>query len=86
MAVTHLAADRFVFQVPSLRDVEKTAPYFHDGSVSSLDSVIELMARHQLGRELDPGTVASIRAWLGTLTGTLPAAYIAEPQLYGGAS
>ena len=76
MAVTHLAADRFVFQVPSLHDVEKTAPYFHDGSVSSLDSLIEL----------DPGAVASIRVWLGALTGTLPAAYIAEPQLYGGAS
>jgi cytochrome c peroxidase len=83
IAVTHVAADRFVFKVPSLRNVEQTAPYFHDGSVASLDSAIVLMARHQLGRELDTGTVASIRAWLGTLTGTLPAAYIAEPQLPG---
>ncbi len=81
IAVTHQAADRFVFKVPSLRNVEKTAPYFHDGSVASLDSVIVLMGRHQLGIELDAARVANIRAWLGTLTGTLPATYIAEPQL-----
>ncbi|MCC7054277.1 MAG: hypothetical protein IT355_13505 [Gemmatimonadaceae bacterium] len=85
IAVTHLASDRFVFKVPSLRNVVQTAPYFHDGSVASLDSVIVLMARHQLGRELGTGTVAGIRVWLGTLTGELPASYIAEPQLPGGA-
>jgi cytochrome c peroxidase len=84
IAVTHLAADRFVFKVPSLRNVTKTAPYFHDGSVASLDSAIRLMARHQLGVELDTARVASIRTWLAALTGTLPAAYIAEPQLPGG--
>ena len=81
IAVTHLAADRFVFKVPSLRNVEKTAPYFHDGSVASLDSAIRLMGRHQLGVELDAARVERIRRWLATLTGTLPAAYIAEPQL-----
>lgn len=81
IAVTHLAADRFVFKVPSLRNVEKTAPYFHDGSVSSLDSAIRLMARHQLGVELDAARVESIRRWLLTLTGELPGRYIAEPQL-----
>ncbi|XWV17839.1 MAG: cytochrome-c peroxidase [Gemmatimonas sp.] len=81
IAVTHLAADRFVFKVPSLRNVENTAPYFHDGSVASLDSAIRLMGRHQLGVELDAARVERIRRWLATLTGTLPAAYIAEPQL-----
>ncbi|WP_396213334.1 cytochrome-c peroxidase [Gemmatimonas sp.] len=81
IAATHLAADRFVFKVPSLRNVEKTAPYFHDGSVASLDSAIRLMGRHQLGVELDAARVERIRRWLATLTGTLPAAYIAEPQL-----
>lgn len=85
IAVTHLAADRFVFKVPSLRNVEKTGPYFHDGSVASLDSAILLMARHQLGVDLDAARVASIRTWLATLTGTLPAAYIAQPQLPAGA-
>jgi cytochrome c peroxidase len=81
IAVTHLATDLFVFKVPSLRNVEKTAPYFHDGSVASLDSAIRLMARHQLGVELDAARVESIRTWLSTLTGVLPATYIAEPQL-----
>lgn len=78
--VTHDTADLFVFKVPSLRNVEKTAPYFHDGSVASLDEAIRLMARHQLGKELTDAQVHDIHTWLSALTGTLPAAYIAEPQ------
>jgi cytochrome c peroxidase len=77
--VTKSPADLFVFKVPSLRNVEKTAPYFHDGSVASLDSAIRMMARHQLGVELSEAQVRDIRAWLGSLTGELPAAYIAQP-------
>lgn len=84
IAVTHATADRFVFKVPSLRNAAMTAPYFHDGSVASLDSAIRLMARHQLGVELDAARVESIRTWLTTLTGVLPATYIAEPQLPAG--
>jgi cytochrome c peroxidase len=78
--ITHDTADLFVFKVPSLRNAEKTAPYFHDGSVGSLDEAIRLMGRHQLGVELTNAQVHDIHAWLGALTGTLPAAYIAEPQ------
>ena len=78
--VTHNTADLFVFKVPSLRNVEETAPYFHDGSVASLDSAIRLMGRHQLGVELTATQVQDIHAWLGALTGKLPASYIAEPQ------
>jgi cytochrome c peroxidase len=52
--------------------------------VASLDSAIRLMARHQLGVELDAARVESIRTWLTTLTGVLPATYIAEPQLPAG--
>lgn len=85
ITVTRAAADLFVFKVPSLRNVEKTGPYFHDGAVASLDSAILLMGRHQLGVELDAPRIASIRAWLATLTGVLPGAYIAEPQLPVGA-
>lgn len=77
--VTQQPSDLYVFKVPSLRNVERTGPYFHDGSVASLDSAILLMGRHQLGRELTPAQIASIRAWLATLTGELPAAYIAAP-------
>lgn len=77
--VTKQPSDLYVFKVASLRNVEKTGPYFHDGSVANLDSAILLMGRHQLGRELSSEQISSIRAWLGTLTGELPAAYIAMP-------
>jgi cytochrome c peroxidase len=77
--VTRKPEDLFVFKVPSLRNVEKTAPYFHDGSVASLDSAIRMMGRHQLGIELSDAQVRDIHTWLGSLTGELPAAYIAEP-------
>jgi len=77
--ITHKPGDLYVFKVPSLRNVEKTAPYFHDGSVASLDSAILLMGRHQLGRELTTPQIAAIRTWLASLTGELPAAYIAQP-------
>lgn len=83
--VTHQASDLFVFKVPSLRNVEKTGPYFHDGSIASLDEAIRLMGRHQLGVELTDTQVRDIHTWLGSLTGELPAAYIAAPPLPTGA-
>jgi cytochrome c peroxidase len=79
--VTHQPGDLFVFKVPVLRNVAMTGPYFHDGSVASLDSAIRFMGRHQLGAELTDVQVRSIHAWLGALTGALPEAYIAEPPL-----
>jgi cytochrome c peroxidase len=74
-------ADDMMFKVPSLRNIEKTAPYFHDGSVASLDEAVKMMARHQLGRELSDEDTASIVTFLKTLTGELPQALIAEPTL-----
>ena len=79
MSVTHEAADRMLFKVPSLRNVERTGPYFHMGTVRSLDTAVAWMARYQLGRELDARQVGAIVTWLRTLTGELPAAYIAPP-------
>jgi cytochrome c peroxidase len=79
--VTKLESDRMLFKVPSLRNVAKTAPYFHDGSASTLEEAIEMMARHQIGEELTASDVASIATWLGALTGELPMAYIAPPTL-----
>ena len=81
--VTKNAGDLFVFKVPSLRNVEKTGPYFHDGSVASLDSAIRMMGRHQLGVELSDAQVRDIHAWLGSLTGELPGDYIAQPPQHG---
>jgi cytochrome c peroxidase len=82
--VTGLAADDMVFKVPSLRNVAMTAPYFHDGSAATLDQALRMMARHQLGIELDDEEVRELEAWLGSLTGALPRDYIAPPKLPGG--
>ena len=78
-AVTHQPADRMVFKVPSLRNVERTGPYFHDGKVASLDSALTTMAHAQLGKQLTPEQIQQITAWLKTLTGDIPAAYITPP-------
>ncbi len=79
--VTRSGADRLVFKVASLRNVDKTAPYFHDGRVETLDQAIQLMAIYQLGRQLSEEDVEAIGAWLRTLTGDLPANYIRKPEL-----
>lgn len=79
--VTKLDADRMVFKVPSLRNVEKTAPYFHDGSVATLSEAVRLMAHHQLGKELDDAAAGRIVTWLGALTGEPPSALVAAPAL-----
>lgn len=79
--VTKNDADKYVFKVPSLRNIAKTGPYFHDGSIATLEEAVTLMAKHQLGRELAPEDVSSIVAFLDTLTGKLDKAYIAEPTL-----
>jgi len=79
--VTGNAADRGVFKVPSLRNVAKTGPYFHDGSVATLPEAVRLMARHQLGRELDEKSVNEIVSFLGALVGTVDAKYVAMPAL-----
>ena len=67
--VTGRESDRHVFKVPSLRNVALTAPYFHDGSVTSLHQAVTTMGRYQLGRELDERDVEAIVDFLGSLTG-----------------
>jgi cytochrome c peroxidase len=74
-AVTKRDEDRYVFRVPMLRNVAKTAPYFHDGSVERLDRAVRIMGTVQLGRTLDDATVAAIVAFLESLTGEPPAHY-----------
>jgi cytochrome c peroxidase len=70
--VTQNSADRFVFRVPSLRNVALTAPYFHDGSAQTLESAITIMANYQLGRSLSAEDTALIAQFLGSLTGEHP--------------
>ena len=71
--VTHEEGDRFVFRVPSLRNVARTAPYFHNGSAATLEDAVRVMADVQLGRALDAEETRKIVAFLGSLTGELPA-------------
>jgi len=79
--VTKSESDRLVFKVPSLRNVDKTGPYFHNGRVKSLDESITIMAQYQLGKSLPPEKVTSIATFLRALSGDLPADYIKPPEL-----
>lgn len=74
-AVTKLEADKYVYRVPMLRNIEKTAPYFHDGSVARLDAAVRVMAEVQLGRTLPADEVQDIVSFLASLTGELPQHY-----------
>jgi cytochrome c peroxidase len=71
---TRNPADRHVFRVPSLRNVALTPPYFHDGSAPTLELAVRTMGRVQLGQTLTAEQVASIVAFLRTLTGSMSAA------------
>jgi cytochrome c peroxidase len=79
-AMTKKEEDRHVFRVPMLRNIAKTAPYFHDGSVDRLDRAVRIMAVVQLGRTLDDAEVAAIVAFLDSLTGNVPAHYAPPGQ------
>jgi cytochrome c peroxidase len=71
-AVTGKEADRMAFKVPTLRNVELTYPYFHDGAVENLADAVSVMARVQMGRRFTPEENASVVAFLRTLTGDMP--------------
>lgn len=80
--VTKVEHDKMVFKVPSLRNIEKTAPYMHDGATNSLEEAIAMMGDFQLGGKLSKADAAAIATWLRSLTGELPpASLIAKPKL-----
>lgn len=72
VAVTGKDEDRFTFKVPSLRNVELTYPYFHDGEAATLTQAVDIMGRLQLGKQFTNEENASIVAFLKTLTGDQP--------------
>ncbi len=80
-AVTGKEKDRGVFKVAQLRNIARTAPYGHDGGIATLEEAVQLMSVHQLGRELQPSTVASIVTFLIALTGDIPAIAVGVPTL-----
>ena len=61
--------DEHVFKVPTLHGVAETAPYFHDGSIETLEAAIEEMGEHQLGRQLSQQDIDDIAAFLQSLSG-----------------
>lgn len=61
-----------VFKVPTLRNISKTAPYFHDGSAKTLKEAVKMMSRHNLGIELKDEEIEKIVKFLNTLTGEKP--------------
>ena len=67
--VTKQENDRYVFKVPSLRNVAVTAPYFHDGSAKTLSEAVDVMFMFQLGRPAPEADKALIVKFLRTLTG-----------------
>jgi cytochrome c peroxidase len=79
--VTHVAGDGMMFKVPTLRNIQMTAPYFHDGSVATLPEAVRMMGKHQLGLELSEAETGAIVTWLDALTGEIPKAYVAKPEL-----
>ncbi|HVO89549.1 MAG TPA: cytochrome c peroxidase [Casimicrobiaceae bacterium] len=79
-SATKKAEDRYVFRVAMLRNIAKTAPYFHDGSVDKLDRAVRVMAAVQLGKTLDDATVESIVAFLESLSGEVPSNYAPPGQ------
>ncbi|WP_428477990.1 cytochrome-c peroxidase [Photobacterium japonica] len=71
--LTSAIHDVNLFRVASLRNVAITAPYFHDGRTASLTDAIQIMAKSQLGKDLDKQKLSDIEAFLQALTGERPA-------------
>ena len=80
MQRTRQEQDRFVFRVPSLRNVAETSPYFHDGSVPELRDAARIMARVQLGVDLGDEALDELVAFLEALTGQVPDHYTPPSQ------
>jgi cytochrome c peroxidase len=73
--VTKNDADLYVFKAPSLRNIEKTYPYFHDGSISDLKQAVKIMGKLQLNQDLTEEEIGNIVGFMSTLTGEVPAEY-----------
>ena len=70
--VTNTSGDRYVFKSPSLRNIDKTMPYFHSGKVWSLRDAVKIMGSSQLGTQISDDEVEKIHAFLTSLTGEQP--------------
>lgn len=75
--VTGNEFDRMRFKAPSLRNITKTAPYFHDGSISTLEEALSTMAYHNLGQVPTLAETQALLAFLNALTGEFPETFSA---------
>lgn len=66
--ITKIDENKFEFKVPSLRNVYYTYPYFHDGSIKTLDEAIKIMAEYQIGRKITNEDVEKIKSFLKSLS------------------
>jgi cytochrome c peroxidase len=76
---TTQSRDQMFFKVPTLRNVDQTGPYFHDGHVKTLEEAVRLMGLHEAGTKLSDADVHSIVTFLHALTGDIPTQYIQPP-------
>jgi cytochrome c peroxidase len=74
------APEPVILRVPSLRNVDTTPPYFHDGSAGSLEEAVERMGYAQLNTLLQPDEIQDIVAFLRTLTGNINGHPVGQPQ------
>ncbi|MCC6768658.1 MAG: c-type cytochrome [Bacteroidia bacterium] len=81
MDVSKKESDKFIFKVPSLLNIGKTAPYFHDGSVADLGQAIQIMGKLQLNKDLNDGDVSEIKAFLHALTADVPKDALIIPEM-----
>jgi len=70
--VTKNNDDKHVWRVPTWRNVAVTAPYFHNGTVATLEEAVRVMAKTQLNKKLSNDEVGNIVAFLNSLTGEFP--------------
>jgi cytochrome c peroxidase len=81
-AISKNPADQHFFKVPTLRNVAKTAPYFHDGSIAKLNKAVEIMGEYQTpAGQLDDARLQKLVTFLASLTGDLPTAKIGKPDM-----
>jgi len=66
--VTKNEVDKFMFKVPTLRNVALTAPFMHDGGVETLEETVKLMADIQLNQQLTDVEIKKITAFLNSLS------------------
>jgi cytochrome c peroxidase len=71
--VTKADGDLHLFKVPTLRNIALTAPYFHNGSVPTLEEAVRVMAATQLNKVLTDQQLTDLVAFLNGLTGEFPA-------------